>query len=1048
MILCVFLNIGQVSAQPLANGYDKFLGNIIAGNVPGNWNSYWNQVTPENASKWATAEPGRDSYSWGGIDLAYNHALSRGIPFKFHTLIWGQQYPSWIMTLDSAQQAEEIEEWIRDVGQRYPLMDFVDVVNEPLANHAPAPFKDALGGNGATGYDWVIRSFELARQYCNPNVKLILNEYNLLNSDGNTTTMITIVNLLKARNLIDGIGIQGHYFEFRDVASSTIINNLNRLAATGLPIHISEFDVDLANDTQQLNEYKRLIPILWEHPGVKGITLWGYIQGQIWRVEGYLVRTDGSERPALQWLRSYLLSNGTYRSYQSGAWNDPNSWEAYTDTIWIHPASVPPNVLSSAVTILNGHTITLTASDSIDQLTINSSGKLQINESVNLEIKDGIETDLTVDGTILNFGSIALDDSAAVRFRTGSTYIHHQDGGTIPQAIWGSGSTCQIDSIQTTVPANMNQDFYHLLWNCPEQASVMSMDWNGITIGGNVTVQSTGTSRLYMCAPAEDDSVTVNINGNLVQAGGEVAVHGSENNSTVLVSHNGSITITGGEFLISDGSQGGTGSTVWELTAGNFSLSNAVVSSLTEGEAGARFLFSAPGPQALTLGSGITINELAVEVSNGTTLNMGSSVLDGSGFFILNDGATLECALAGGLDAALATSGTKMLSKAASYIFDGSAAQITGSFLPDTVFNLTLDNAAGVSLSADAVVNGRLDLKDGALYLDGHVLSYGPEGTLRYSGSSAQTTADAEFPLAGGPRNLIVSTSGGLSLHASRILSGNLDLGAKLRVGVNSITATSTSRASSLRYVVTNEGGSLILNSVGAVQQLFPVGVVSAYAPVWITNGGTEDTIGVGVIDDTAPAAEGGRVRVKWQIGESDAGDGIYILEFGWMPILEDATFKTDRPYHAKIFSMTDTSEAGEGMYSTHFSSQPYTVARGGFTTLGPFAVGRFGYVDAIEMPVEEVPLEFNLEQNYPNPFNPTTSIRYNLGKADQVQLIIYNVLGAQVRRLVNAYEQSGQHTVIWDARDEQKNPVASGVYFYRLVTSERTLQRKMLLVR
>ncbi len=66
------------------------------------------------------------------------------------------------------------------VGQRYPEIDMIDVVNEPLNGHNPpdggsgrANYKNALGGNGATGWDWVIRAFTLARQYL-PNAKLII----------------------------------------------------------------------------------------------------------------------------------------------------------------------------------------------------------------------------------------------------------------------------------------------------------------------------------------------------------------------------------------------------------------------------------------------------------------------------------------------------------------------------------------------------------------------------------------------------------------------------------------------------------------------------------------------------------------------------------------------------------------------------------------------------------------------------------------------------------------------------------------------------------
>jgi len=1049
LVVFILSGMSQVYTQPLANGHDKFLGNIISSYIPSDWNKYWNQVTPENASKWGSAEPARDSYNWGGVDLAYNYALSQGIPFKFHTLIWGQQYPGWIMTLDSAQQAAEIEEWIRDVGARYQQMNFIDVVNEPLANHAPAPYRGALGGSGATGYDWVIKAFQLARKYCNPNVKLVLNEYNILNDNGNTTELLKIVNLLKDRGLIDIIGIQAHNFEVRNVPTTTMISNLDRLNATGVHVHISEFDINESDDDLQLQEYERVFPVLWEHPAIRGITLWGYRQGEIWQTNGYLIRSNGTERPAIVWLRSYLIPSGTFRSYESGDWNDTNSWERYDNSVWVHPAPSTPNSADAIVTILSGDTITVTVSDSIDQLTINSGGRLVIHNGVTLAIKNGSGTDLTVDGTIMNYGTLTQAESAELRIRNGGIYIHGQDGGTIPNAIWNSGSACQIEQVQGTVPANINQNFSNLIWNCPQQTGFIYLGWNNNTISGNITVQSTGTGRLQMCAPEVGDTAEVTITGNVIQSSGEFTATATENGGTaVIINHSGHITVTGGNFSISRGSQGGTGTTVWNLLAGTFSMSNTQADNMTTTVGGAKFVFSKAGTQTLTLGSGNTINSLPVEVSSGTTLSLGSSVLNGAGNFILDSGSTVECAHPGGLDGAVITSGMKIFDKAASYTFNGSAAQVTGEQMPDTVFNLTINNSAGLTLSSGVVVVGKLELKNGAMSLGGNVLAYGTNGLLKYSGSTAQTTTDAEFPEVGGPKHLTVATGGGLTLHASRILAGNLDLSAKLRIGTNSITAASTSNANIIRYVVTNEGGVLRLSSVGSTQVLFPVGVSSYYAPLWITNSGTVDTMGVGVVDDATPAAEGGRVNVRWDISESVSGDGNYTLQFGWMPALEDAALKADRINNAKIFEMTDTTEAGSGMYTTQFVSQPYYVARGGITTLGPFAVGRFGYVDDVSADVTGILQEFSLDQNYPNPFNPSTTIRYTLGKSAKVKLVIYNVLGAQVRVLVDDVEQGGQQIVVWDARDDQHQAVESGIYFYRLVTEDQILKKKMLLVR
>lgn len=305
--LCVFVFTSLSLAQPLAHNKDKFVGNVIhnGNQIESIFDDYWNQVTPENAGKWGSVEPVRDSYNWTQLDNTYNYALAHNFPYKHHTLVWGNQEPSWISGLDSAEQYDEVVEWISLVGQRYPDMDFCDVVNEPL--HAPPSYKNALGGDGATGWDWVIKSFELARQYLSPNTKLILNEYSVINNNTSNANFIAIINLLKDRSLIDGIGVQGHNFEVNGGASvATLVNNLTNLENTGLPIYITEFDINETDDNVQLEKYQTIFPPIYEHPGVSGITLWGYIEDQIWQTNAYLLDYRYVERPAMEWLREYL----------------------------------------------------------------------------------------------------------------------------------------------------------------------------------------------------------------------------------------------------------------------------------------------------------------------------------------------------------------------------------------------------------------------------------------------------------------------------------------------------------------------------------------------------------------------------------------------------------------------------------------------------------------------------------------------------------------------------------------------------------------------
>jgi endo-1,4-beta-xylanase len=297
---------------PIATGLDKYLGAAWSpGTASRGFTNYWNQVTPENGGKWGTVEGTRDVMNWAQADESYALAKTNGFPFKWHTLVWANQAPGWIAALPPAEQLEEIHEWFAAVAARYPDIDQIDVVNEPL--HVIPSYAAALGGAGTTGWDWVIKSFELARQYF-PNAELHLNDYSITNDGNATTRYLGIISLLQERGLIDAIGDQGHAFSTTEPAPmNNHRNNLNRLAATGLPIYISELDLDgvfqgVLNHEIQVANYQRVFPVFWEHPAVRGVTIWGYVQGFHWRNQqgDWLLYQNGGERPALQWLIRYV----------------------------------------------------------------------------------------------------------------------------------------------------------------------------------------------------------------------------------------------------------------------------------------------------------------------------------------------------------------------------------------------------------------------------------------------------------------------------------------------------------------------------------------------------------------------------------------------------------------------------------------------------------------------------------------------------------------------------------------------------------------------
>jgi hypothetical protein len=167
----------------------------------------------------------------------------------------------------------------------------------------------ALGGSGSTGWDWVIKAFQLARKHC-PNSKLLVNEWGILNSStnaGDTSNRlygyIQLINKVKAvkgddgRPIIDGVGCQGHGFE--TFSSSHLKTNLDRLKReTGLPVYITEYEANIQNDNEQLSKYRDHMPLfLGKGRGnyIVGICSGTDVERQAERLAG-LVQWHGARR--------------------------------------------------------------------------------------------------------------------------------------------------------------------------------------------------------------------------------------------------------------------------------------------------------------------------------------------------------------------------------------------------------------------------------------------------------------------------------------------------------------------------------------------------------------------------------------------------------------------------------------------------------------------------------------------------------------------------------------------------------------------------------
>ena len=120
--------------------------------------------------------------------------------------------------------------------------------------------------------------------------------------------------------------------------------------------------------------------------------------------------------------------------------------------------------------------------------------------------------------------------------------------------------------------------------------------------------------------------------------------------------------------------------------------------------------------------------------------------------------------------------------------------------------------------------------------------------------------------------------------------------------------------------------------------------------------------------------------------------------------------------------------------YNMDLSSEGFVV------TVDDIFVGVPGYVQQIGT---NIPDNFALNQNYPNPFNPTTTIRFDLAKNTNVNLVVYNSLGQEVTRIFDGHKQAGSYEAVFDA-----SGLSSGTYYYRLTTDYFVETKKMVVVK
>ena len=104
--------------------------------------------------------------------------------------------------------------------------------------------------------------------------------------------------------------------------------------------------------------------------------------------------------------------------------------------------------------------------------------------------------------------------------------------------------------------------------------------------------------------------------------------------------------------------------------------------------------------------------------------------------------------------------------------------------------------------------------------------------------------------------------------------------------------------------------------------------------------------------------------------------------------------------------------------------------------------------LDYLQLEDVNLPTKVKLNQNYPNPFNPITKISYEMPSDGFVKVSILDMMGREVKTLVESSQVSGMRSVTWNATDNNDQPVSAGVYLYKIQIREITKTRKMVFLK
>ena len=288
----------------------------------------FNLMVPENLMKFAETEPGPHQFNFCPADQIMAYARANNMKVRGHNLVWQQDLPSWLTngSYSSSDASAILQEHINTVMGHFKgqLVDW-DVVNEAIAYsppYGPQPsyWLTQLGSN------YIDMAFQWAHQ-ADPNAKLFYNDTGGEGLGAKSDAVYNLVKGLLSRGVpVDGVGLQMHVDLTSAPSQSDILSNMERLAALGLQVHITEMDVRLPVDANgnasaadlasQAAIYQSVMTACQAAPNCTAFLTWGFSDKYSWIPSTFpgfgaalLLDTEYQPKPAYASVATVMRSN-------------------------------------------------------------------------------------------------------------------------------------------------------------------------------------------------------------------------------------------------------------------------------------------------------------------------------------------------------------------------------------------------------------------------------------------------------------------------------------------------------------------------------------------------------------------------------------------------------------------------------------------------------------------------------------------------------------------------------------------------------------------